>query len=108
MSGSAIEEKESRSAGLRSLPAHRFSIRLNERWALTHDHLQWMLCRRRNLKGGDKWIPASFVASNSAVLRRVIREKGIAVSEDARAALNALDGLTFREWLARYRQRSST
>lgn len=72
-------------------------IILGDGWALGADNLQWMVLRARRHKGRVKWQPVAFVASNKAVLKRVLREKGASLSREGEAALNALNE-TFRKW----------
>ena len=76
-----------------SLPAsrERIFLRLGEDGALGADDHQWILYR------GDS--PVSFVRSTKAVLVRCIREKGIELSAEGLAGLDALaDG--FAAWKA--------
>ena len=75
----------------------REPLRLAERWALAADDLQWIILHARNHRGATKWQAVAFVASTTAVLRRVLREKGIALSPEGQCALNALEP-TYREW----------
>ncbi len=71
----------------------RHIIRLNDRWALSADNLQWIVEHYRP----PKWHRVAFIASNKAVLMRVLREKGIAINPAAKDALGHLPN-TFRKW----------
>ena len=76
-----------------SLPAvrERIFLRLGENGALGADDHQWILYRGES--------PVSFVRSTKAVLVRCIREKGIELSAEGLAGLDALaDG--FAAWKA--------
>ena len=79
-------------------------LRLSDDWALGYDRLQWMVMRWRGKSKG--WRPVSFVASNKVVLRRVIAEKGITPTPEARSALAAFPD-SFREWLAGQERREA-
>ena len=59
---------------------------LNDTWALATDGLQWILQRKQ----GSKWRGVSFIASSKAVLRRVLREKGVTPTQEANRAVDAL------------------
>tara|TARA_R110000787_G_scaffold21236_5_gene62939 strand:+ start:1645 stop:1965 length:321 start_codon:yes stop_codon:yes gene_type:complete len=72
-------------------------LRLGVRWALSADNLQWILLKARNHKGRTKWQPVSYISTNKAVLRRVLREEGVELCPDGERALNALNE-SFREW----------
>lgn len=50
---------------------------LGNGWALSADRNQWILNKAKKVRGGVKWQPKSFVGSDTAVLRRVMREKGL-------------------------------
>jgi hypothetical protein len=71
----------------------RHLIRLNKRWALSADNLQWILEQYRS----PNWRGVAYIASNKAVLMRVVREKGVDITPTAKDALNHLPD-TFREW----------
>ena len=71
----------------------RHIIRLNDRWALSADNLQWIVEHYRP----PKWRAVAFIASNKAVLMRVLREKGVDITPNAKDALDHLPD-TFREW----------
>jgi hypothetical protein len=75
----------------------RIFLRLSEKWALGYDPLQWMVMRWRGKAKG--WRPISFVASNKAVLMRVLEEDGCEITPEAWTTLKRLPD-TFKEWLA--------
>ena len=75
---------------------------LSEKWALAYDKSQWIVQRRKapGKKGGEcRWAAVSFVASNKAVLLRVLREKGAEICPAAREYIAAMPD-TFREWIS--------
>ena len=77
-------------------------LRLSEKWALAYDTSQWIVQRRKapGKKGGEcRWAAVSFVASNTAVLLRVLREKGAQVDPAAREYIDAMPD-TLREWVS--------
>ena len=76
----------------------RIFLLLNDGWSLGADDNQWIVYRKRSHRDQTKWQAVSFIASEKHILRRVLREKGIIVSPEANAALNALSD-TFKEWL---------
>lgn len=62
-------------------------------WAVGFDDLQWMLMRVVKRKPSDRrspWVPVAFVATERRILDRVIRDRGITVTADGRAHLDAL------------------
>jgi hypothetical protein len=72
----------------------RHFCRINDRWALAADKLQWILQRRN---GVANWRDVSFVSSTKAILARCMREKGVP-ADDAQRALDSLPD-TFKQWL---------
>lgn len=80
----------------------RHIIRLNDRWALSNDNSQWIVEHYRP----PKWHRVAFIASNKAVLMRVLREKGIAINPAAKNALGHLPA-TFQEWKSKQDAESS-
>ena len=78
-------------------------LRLNDKWALAYDPLQWILQKRGGLRkigsqaGQEIWRGKSFIANKKGVLLRVLREKGIEPTPEAQKALDALPD-TFREF----------
>lgn len=77
-------------------------LQLNDDWRLAYDALQFILQRRTSFdrrRGVWNWKGVSFVHRTTAVLLRCIREKGVEVTPEARAALAALPS-TFPEFLA--------
>ena len=74
---------------------------LAEGWALAADNNQWIICRSRTRHGELCWQPRSFVGSNKAVLRQVVRELGIEVRPEVNATAHAFLRLPphrFLEW----------
>ena len=58
--------------------ADRQFLRLNDRWALAYDRLQWIIQYRTSAKGKpEKWGGVSFISSNRVILVLTLREKGI-------------------------------
>ena len=97
-------------AGLQVL-AHAMTdalfLRLNERFALGADDLQWILYKSRRedapapnapLEVRD-WFPISFVHSTKGILLRCMREKGCFPWIEAQAAIEAMPS-TFNAWKA--------
>lgn len=67
-------------------------------WRLAADELQWIVEHgfpRRD--DGVKWNGVAYVTSQKAVLLRVLREKGVAIDAEGKAALAALPE-SFRAW----------
>jgi hypothetical protein len=58
-------------------------------WQVTCDDLQWILRRRKVVRGEGKWIPVSFVRSTKDILARCMREKGCP-PEDGQRLLQAV------------------
>lgn len=78
--------------------------RLGPRAALGADRLQWLLCVAQGKAeppdlAAEWWRPVSYVRSTKAILVRCIREKGIEVSAEGRAILDALPD-SFDAWKA--------
>ena len=77
-------------------------IRLNAKWALAYDPAQWIVQRRSHpAKGGQPagWSGVSFIGSNKDILWRCLDERGIDVTPEARAYIDAMP-FTFKEWIA--------
>jgi hypothetical protein len=83
-------------------------LRLDPKFALGADELQWIVYRSRRkapspvnapfkLGRGAEWEPVAFVRSTKAVLLRVLREKGCDGCEAALAGTSQ----TFAAWKAR-------
>jgi hypothetical protein len=93
----ALSDRELIATPLRVLMAGRLMarhiIRFSDRWALSADNLQWVLEQYRP----PKWRGVAFIASNKAVLMRVLGEKGVDITPAAKVALDHLPD-TFREW----------
>jgi hypothetical protein len=58
-------------------------------WLVASDGLQWILRRRKIVRGSATWIPGSFVRSTRDILARCMREKGCP-PEDAQILLEAV------------------
>lgn len=80
----------------------RIFLHLCDGWALGYDPLQWMVMRAKIRRGQREWQPVAFVATEKRILRRVLCEKGVIPTPEARAALDALPN-SFRAWLRHYR-----
>jgi hypothetical protein len=79
---------------------HAIFLRLNERFALGADDLQWILYAIHPRKGQPAtWDGISFVRSTKDILLRCIREKGCQPTVEAQVALDAMPP-TFDEWQA--------
>lgn len=68
-------------------------LRLNDRWALAYDDLQWIVQRR----AGREWKAWSFIATEKRILERVLREDGVKPTPEAERALRCLPD-SFEEW----------
>ncbi len=77
-----------------------FNLDAEGRWRLAYDSNQWVIQRRaqkprvRRLDGhaiaDSGWRGVSFIGSNKRVLRRVLGEKGVILTPEAQARLDAL------------------
>ncbi len=77
-----------------------FSLDAEGRWRLAYDVNQWVVQRRVGTprrRGSDSaamrstgWRGISFIGSEKRVLRRVLGEKGVALTAEAQARLDAL------------------
>ncbi len=77
-----------------------FNLDAKARWRLAYDSQQWVVQRRaqkprvRRLEGhaiaDSGWRGVAFIGSEKRVLRRVLGEKGIALTAEAAAQLDAL------------------
>ena len=65
-----------------------FHLDLAPGWRLRADPRQWMICEARQHRGGTKWQPVIFIASNKAVLRQSIERLGIDTGASTNPALN--------------------
>ncbi len=77
-------------------------LRLNDRWALAYDRNQWIIQMRispRRDRQGEQWRGVSFIGSNKDILWRCLEEKGIDVTPEARAYIDAMPH-RFLDWLA--------
>ena len=82
--------------------ADRQFLRLNDRWALAYDRLQWIIQRRGSFdkrSGKYRWSGQSFISSNRDILILTLREKGIVPDPGKMEEVLALP-YTFKEWLA--------
>ena len=68
-------------------------LTLSPRWRIVADDLQWIVQRFRS----PLWRSIAFVATDKAVLKRVLSEKGADIGPEGQAALTALPA-TFKEW----------
>ena len=74
------------------------TIRLNKDWRITSDPLQWIVQRRRTVKGEDRWEAVSFHGDfTGAVLSLVDKQvkslPGEVPFEDLIALVHALDSV---------------
>ncbi len=77
-----------------------FNLDAEGRWRLAYDRQQWVVQRRTGKpcrRGSDSaamrrtgWKGVSFVGSKKATLRRVLREKGVVLTPETAARLDAL------------------
>ncbi len=74
-------------------------FRLNPEWSLGFDRAQWIVRKKVGTKG--RWNPVSFVGSDKDILWRVLGEHGVAVTPEAKAAIDAMPH-RFLDWLAEH------
>ena len=75
-----------------------FDLDADARWRLAYDPLQWVLQRRKTLPcpsevgvvAESRWRAVSFIAGDKRVLGRVLGEKGVVVTPEAQARLDAI------------------
>ncbi len=75
-----------------------FNLDAEGRWRLAYDRQQWIIQRRKGaprpsgvVPGRDSgWMAVSFVGGKKATLDRLFREKGISLTPEAQAWLDAL------------------
>ncbi len=77
-----------------------FSLDAEGRWRLAYDRQQWVIQRRAGTpcqRGSDSaamrrtgWRAVSFIGGKKATLRRVLGEKGVVLTAEAQARLDAL------------------
>ncbi len=75
-----------------------FSLDAEGRWRLAYDSQQWVIHRRRRAPRRSEragiadsgWRGVSFIGSTKATLRRVLGEKGVVLTPEAQARLDAL------------------
>ena len=83
--------------------ADRQFLRLNEKWALGYDSLQWIIQKRESAKGKpERWRGVSFISSDRDILILTLKEKGIVPDLGKMEEVRALPA-TFREWYAQHR-----
>ena len=78
-------------------------LRLNEKWALGYDSLQWIIQRRgrfNKTRGRWNWQAESFISSNRDILVLTLREKSIVPDLGKMEEVLALP-YTFKEWIGR-------
>ena len=63
---------------------------LNGEWTLRYDELQWMVMKKGSSQGKPYYRPVAFVASTKAVLKRVMNELDITLTDTANQLLNRL------------------
>ncbi len=86
-----------------------FSLDAEGRWRLAYDSQQWVIQRRSGKaraaglearrSRGSGWEGASFIGSTKRVLRRVLGEKGVILTAEAQARLDALPDM-FMDFIA--------
>ncbi len=75
-----------------------FTLDADARWRLAHDPLQWIVQRRHRALSRSKgcggrnsaWKGADYIGSEKRILRRCIAERGITLTPEAQARLDAL------------------
>ena len=75
-----------------------FNLDANGRWRLAYDRQQWVVQRRRRAPRRSEragiadsgWRGVSFVGSTKTTLARVLGEKGVVLTAEAQARLDAL------------------
>ncbi len=75
-----------------------FTLDAEARWRLAYDAQQWIIQRRTGparpcgvVPGRDSgWMAVSFVGGKKTTLARLFREKGISMTPEAQAQLDAL------------------
>ena len=83
--------------------ADRQFLRLNEKWALGYDSLQWIIQKRESAKGKpEQWRGVSFISSDRDILVLTLREMGIVPDLGKMEEVLALP-YTFKEWYAQHR-----
>jgi hypothetical protein len=84
-----------------------FILDAEKRWRLAFDPNQWVIQRKKGAarlseRSGIRdsgWRGVSFIGSEKRILDRCLRENGIILTPEARAAVDSLPE-TFLEWLA--------
>ncbi len=75
-----------------------FTLDTEARWRLAYDRQQWVLQRRRRAPRRSEragiadsgWRGVAFIGSTKATLARVLGEKGVVLTAEAQARLDAL------------------
>ena len=75
-----------------------FNLDAKGRWRLAYDRQQWVIQRRRRAPrhceragiADSGWRGVAFIGSTKATLRRVLGEKGVVLTPEAQARLDAL------------------
>ncbi len=80
-----------------------FSLDTEGRWRLAYDRQQWVIQHRKKkarrshtVRGSIRdsgWRGVSFIGSEKRVLRRVLGEKGVPLTAEAQAKLDALPAM---------------
>ncbi len=77
-----------------------FNLDAESRWRLAFDAQQWVIQRRRRAPRRSEragisdsgWRGVSFIGGKKATLGRIFREKGIVLTREAQARIDALPG----------------
>lgn len=72
------------------MAGYHFLFELADGWALGANDQQWIVLKRRNSRTQRGWKPLAYVATSTQTLRRVLLEKGVRLSPEADAQLEAL------------------
>jgi hypothetical protein len=75
---------------------NRVVFDFNDKFSLLTDGNQWLVARRGKR---DRWDAIAFIASNKMIVQRVLNEKGIKMTEDAKRAMDDLP-FKFRDFIA--------
>ena len=80
--------------------ADRQFLKLNDRWALAYDSLQWIIQYRTSAKGKpEKWGGVSFISSNRDILVLTLRERDVIPDPGKMEEVLALP-YRFKDWIA--------
>ena len=87
--------------------ADRQFLRLNEKWALAYDSLQWIIQYCDSAKGTpESWRGVSFISSNRDILILTLKEKGIVPDLGKMDQVLSLP-YTFKEWITQRQARKN-